>query len=67
MVRLGRAWHVVDKGTDRLTFPSDGPDREIDFVLLRPGSRFEVLSSRLLDEPIASDHRPVLVDLLYRE
>jgi peptidylprolyl isomerase len=64
MGRLGESWQPVAKGTDRFTFSSYDPVREIDFVLLRPGERFTVLSQRLLDEPVASDHRPVFVELL---
>lgn len=64
MAYLGRSWSIVDKGADRLTFPSYGPVREIDFVLLRPADRFEVVESRLLDEPVASDHRPVVVEVV---
>ncbi|MDX1494113.1 MAG: endonuclease/exonuclease/phosphatase family protein [Longimicrobiales bacterium] len=63
MAYLGRSWSIVDKGDDRLTFPSYGPEREIDFVLLRPEDRFQLLESRLLDEPVASDHRPVVVEV----
>ncbi|NNF28923.1 MAG: endonuclease [Gemmatimonadetes bacterium] len=66
MTRLAQAWQIVDKGEDRLTFSSFDPVREIDFVLVRPGERFEVVGQRLLDEPVASDHRPVLVDLVVR-
>ena len=64
MTRLAESWTVVEKGEDRFTFASYDPVREIDFVLLRPRDRFTVSSQRLLDEPVASDHRPVLVDLV---
>ena len=40
-------------------------DREIDFVAVRPAGAFEVVSQRLLDEPVASDHRPVFVELVW--
>ncbi|MDP2471428.1 MAG: endonuclease/exonuclease/phosphatase family protein [Candidatus Palauibacterales bacterium] len=63
MEHLSSAWRIVDKGEDSLTFPSYGPEREIDYVLLRPSRRFQVLSERVLDEPVASDHRPILVEL----
>lgn len=66
MEHLARGWRVVDKGDDALTFPSYGPEREIDYVLLRPSDRFEVLSEAVLDEPVASDHRPIMVDLVVR-
>ncbi|MDH3292639.1 MAG: endonuclease/exonuclease/phosphatase family protein [Gemmatimonadota bacterium] len=66
MTHLARSWRVVAKGDNRFTFPSFAPEREIDFVLLRPADRFEVLNQRVIDEPVASDHRPVVVDLVVR-
>ena len=66
MTHLAERWHIVEKGDDRLTFSSFDPVREIDFVLVQPRERFEVIGEQLLDEPVASDHRPVLVDLLIR-
>jgi endonuclease/exonuclease/phosphatase family metal-dependent hydrolase len=64
MDHLEVAWSNVPKGADRLTFPSWAPEREIDFVLVRPGTRFRVLEARMLDEPVASDHRPMFVRLI---
>lgn len=59
--RLGARWAAVPKQGPPETFPADGPQREIDFVLVRPGEwtvdRMEVLS-----EPLASDHRPLLFE-----
>ena len=66
MLYLADSWHIVAKGTDHLTFPSYGPVREIDFVLLRPRDAFGIAAQYLLDEPVVSDHRPVVVDLIYR-
>lgn len=47
----------------RLTFPSEGPAEEIDYVLTRleQGQLFE---SVVLDERVASDHRPVLATFI---
>jgi endonuclease/exonuclease/phosphatase family metal-dependent hydrolase len=67
MSRLGESWAIVDKGADRLTFPSYAPEREIDFVLVQPSDRFDLAGQRLIDEPVASDHRPVVVDLVFRD
>jgi endonuclease/exonuclease/phosphatase family metal-dependent hydrolase len=67
MDHLANQWEVVFKGDDHLTFPSYGPIKEIDFILLQPPGRFEVLSQRLITEPIASDHRPVVIDLILRD
>ncbi|WP_165066640.1 endonuclease/exonuclease/phosphatase family protein [Paludisphaera rhizosphaerae] len=46
-----------------LTFPADKPDRQIDYVLVRPKARWRVIETKVLDEPVASDHRPLLVVL----
>jgi endonuclease/exonuclease/phosphatase family metal-dependent hydrolase len=45
------------------TFPSDKPDRWLDYVLIRPSDRWEIAEVRVLDEPVASDHRPLLAVL----
>lgn len=42
---------------------SDGRPRRGDYVLFRPVDRWRVLETRIIDERIASDHRPVLVVL----
>jgi len=45
------------------TFPSVKPVKKIDYVLFRPANRWRVLETRVIDEQVASDHRPVLVVL----
>jgi len=60
---LRRHWQVPDKGTDRLTYPSDAPQREIDYIMYRPADRFEVVEHRVIHEPLVSDHRPVVIEL----
>lgn len=59
----GEDWYVVDKEGPPETFPSDAPAREIDFVMLRPAEAFEVVEHRVIQEPVASDHTPILVVL----
>tara|TARA_R110002126_G_scaffold12416_9_gene54014 strand:+ start:4197 stop:5024 length:828 start_codon:yes stop_codon:yes gene_type:complete len=59
-------WTNADKGEDRFTFSSTAPTSEIDFILYRPADRFEVVSIDVLDEPLISDHRPVLMVVKYR-
>ena len=46
------------------TWPADAPNQRIDYVLAGPADRWSVASHRTLNETIASDHRPVVVDLL---
>lgn len=45
------------------TFPANQPDRCIDYILTRKQDPFKVKRSVVVDEPLASDHRPVLVEL----
>ncbi|NNM31911.1 MAG: hypothetical protein HKO53_02545 [Gemmatimonadetes bacterium] len=66
MERLEEGWRLLDKGEDRLTFSSFDPVREIDFVLVRPADRFEVLDHRPLHEPVISDHRPLWTEFVLR-
>jgi endonuclease/exonuclease/phosphatase family metal-dependent hydrolase len=63
VLELFSDWAIPDKGDDRLTFSSDRPRSEIDFIVFRPQNVFEVRKIDVVDEPIASDHRPVTMDL----
>ena len=63
LTHLERTWHVVDKGEDFQTFPSWAPDREIDYFMYWPAHAFEVVGQELLNEPVMSDHRPLLIDV----
>ncbi len=62
---LGTMW--TRSNTDILpTIPVGKPARQIDYVLYRPANRWRVIETRVLDEAVASDHRPFLavLDLL---
>jgi len=66
MKAFGENWTRTDDGSDSsslFTFPADQPNRQIDYVLVRPAKRWKVVETRVLDEPVASDHRPLLVVL----
>ena len=57
---------LTDKNV--FTFPADTPDRCIDYIFARSpkapfGKEFKVISTTVLPEPMASDHRPVMVKL----
>jgi len=43
------------------TFPAGAPVRQLDHVLHRPAGVLDMVECRVLDEPVASDHRPLLV------
>lgn len=50
-------------GGSMLTFPAKKPDKWIDYIMYRPAARWKLVESRVLDEAVASDHRPVLAVL----
>lgn len=64
LTHLAQEWYVVDKGADHLTFSSFDPVKEIDFFMWRPESAFSLIGQELLDEPVMSDHRPLVLDVV---
>jgi endonuclease/exonuclease/phosphatase family metal-dependent hydrolase len=48
------------------TIPVDKPERQIDYVLVRPAQRWRVVEARVLDEAVASDHRAVVAEVELR-
>jgi endonuclease/exonuclease/phosphatase family metal-dependent hydrolase len=65
MRRLLEHWQDAAAEKPMPTFPSGQPDRRIDYVLYRPAERWTVVESRVIPEPVASDHCPVLTILEY--
>lgn len=61
-----RALEVAKPGRARNTFPSDAPDREIDFIFAAPAGAWRADSVAVVAEPVASDHRPVFARLVRR-
>lgn len=45
------------------TFPAAKPEKQIDYVLFRPAAEWEVVETRVLEEPVASDHRGMMAVL----
>jgi len=45
------------------TFPSDVPEQKIDYIMVHPASRWQVVDRHVVDERVASDHRPYMVTL----
>lgn len=50
----------------RLTYPSDAPGQEIDFIFAAPQGKWGIDSVVVIEEKYASDHRPVLAELHLR-
>src|SRR4051794_7461666 len=55
--------HSVPGGKLMLSSPSEKPTSWIDYVMCRPADQWKVVEVRVLDEAVASDHRPVLAVL----
>lgn len=58
-----RGWHLPQLGLPMATWGAPSPTKQIDYVLLRPRSAWRILNAEVLDEPVASDHYPVLLSL----
>jgi len=60
IAELDKSWRRAVTN-DLLTFPADAPKRLIDYVYFRPVDGWEIVEARVIEEPTASDHRPLLV------
>jgi endonuclease/exonuclease/phosphatase family metal-dependent hydrolase len=58
-----RATEAAKPAGANLTFSSTKPAREIDYVFFAPAGAFRAREVRVIDERVASDHRPVLAVL----
>ncbi len=54
-----RAIEAVKPESATYTFPSIEPRTEIDFIFVSPPSRWKFRETTVIDEQLASDHRPV--------
>jgi endonuclease/exonuclease/phosphatase family metal-dependent hydrolase len=62
MNRFRDTWTLVGKG-EYPTFPAATPQRQIDFIGYRSPAPVSVGDVLVLDEAVASDHRPILASL----
>jgi endonuclease/exonuclease/phosphatase family metal-dependent hydrolase len=58
------AQRTVKPATDRLTFSSTEPEKEIDFIFCAPKNAWRIGRVEVMHEPMASDHRPVFAELV---
>ena len=61
-----RAGEAAKPEGDRFTFSSTEPSREIDYIFFAPAAAWRARDVRVVDERIASDHRPVVAVLAGR-
>lgn len=48
------------------TWPAEKPTQKLDYVLLHNKTQWHVMSAKVIEETVASDHRPVLCELLLK-
>ena len=65
MAEFAKTWRRTN-AEPLATFPAAKPEKQIDYILVRPAERWNVVEVRVLDESVASDHRG-LVAVLRRE
>ena len=60
---------VLLTNTKQFTFPADKPDETIDYIAAyaKDTTVFTRISSRVPEEPVASDHRPVFTDIIFMQ
>ena len=59
---LAKEWTIAD--TAESTFNSAEPFEHIDYIAWHPADAFRLKEYCVVDEPLASDHRPILADLI---
>ena len=57
---LSQQWTAANDDPPAPTAPSRNPTSRIDYIFYRPQSSFALISAEVVDESMASDHRPVL-------
>lgn len=62
MRELEAHWTSATAGEEVPTITPNGNGKQIDYVLYRPAEEWRVKSVSVPDEPVASDHRPVVVE-----
>ncbi|MEX0585438.1 MAG: endonuclease/exonuclease/phosphatase family protein [Pirellulales bacterium] len=62
LAEVGKQWTRTND-THLATVPVGKTILQIDYILFRPSGRWKALETRVLDEAIASDHRPILAVL----
>ena len=66
--KLSESWVMLNDPTQP-TFPSNNPNVTIDYLLLKQNEKFthSVIHAEVVNEPMASDHRPLFVKLEIQE
>jgi endonuclease/exonuclease/phosphatase family metal-dependent hydrolase len=66
IAELLKKWTNATDDPPAPTAPSQNPRSRIDYIFYRPAQAFRLIEASVVDEPMASDHRPVLAVLELR-
>lgn len=68
-IRMAQENFVVLTNTKAPTYPADAPNETIDYIMVdkKDTADIELLSRSVVNEPMASDHRPVVVDVAFKQ
>ena len=58
-----KGWVIENAGKELATVPSISPQKQLDYVLVRPKRRWRIIDVSVIEEELASDHRPILMTL----
>ncbi len=61
--KLDETWLNATEAEGFYTFRADNPTHQIDYIFVRPAEAWRVVEKRVLDEPVASDHLPIMTIL----
>ncbi|MDR2982448.1 MAG: endonuclease/exonuclease/phosphatase family protein [Puniceicoccales bacterium] len=65
--QLSKDWEQPKKQGPKNTFPSTGPKEEIDWFLYMPSSMISLKEYKVIEEPMASDHCPIVLKVTVTE
>ena len=59
-------WEIAnDADPEQKTFPADNPQELLDYIAVYPADCAEFINYRVINEPEASDHRPVYAEIKF--
>ena len=65
MLAFEKLWNTYQPLARRPS-PADTPDRIIDYIFVSKNTTVEVPESCVVNEPMASDHRPIFAHVMFK-
>lgn len=63
MQEFNKTWQNATSQKGLYTVPVNNPSKQIDYILCRPPERWRTVETKVINETVASDHRPILAVL----